>query len=350
MQDAGAHVRELAQLAVSDRADALGIAHDARISHQEAGDIGPVFIHVRMQAFGEDAAGNIASAPGHDADLAVRRAAVKARDDKGLVVARQPLQALFAEIKVKASVITETDDIFGIDERIAQVFRHQPCGQVFTAADELIEGDGGLHLIPDGIQLPLDRAAQPQLIADLDITFPDHLEYRGAVDVIFHMRMAQIKQIGHFVVGLGRAPDRADDDETRGRIAFYDMLDFAELCGICHRRSAEFGDLDHARPRLRKPDEECVGILLQRQTVLLMHLYRIHVPELTDLAVRAQHIIAGKQGGVKGLFAHLRHFERFAARDGDQIADDGIAGRQAAGALAVKISAHRSYHRRAWSD
>ena len=40
------------------------------------------------------------------------------------------------------------------------------------------------------------------------------------------MRMAQIKQIGHFVVGLGRAPDRADDDETAGRIAFYDMLPF----------------------------------------------------------------------------------------------------------------------------
>ena len=118
MQDAGSHVRELAQFAVGDGADRLRIADDARVCHQEAGDVGPVFIEIRVQALGQDRTGDVAAASGHDADASIRSAAVKARHDEGLVVAGDALQALLAEVVVDAAVIAETDHVLGIYESI----------------------------------------------------------------------------------------------------------------------------------------------------------------------------------------------------------------------------------------
>ena len=84
-----------------------------------------------------------------------------------------------------------------------------------------------------------------QIVADLDIALFDHVKDRGTVDVVLHVRLTQIQQVGYLVVVLVGASDRADDDEASGRIAFYDMLHLGKLLCVCQRRTAKFRDLDH---------------------------------------------------------------------------------------------------------
>lgn len=68
-----------------------------------------------------------------------------------------------------------------------------------------------------------------------------------------------------------------------------------------------------------------------------MHLHGIHIVEFADLPVCTQDIVSAKQRRIELLFAHRWNIERFLAADGDQIAHDGIARGQAAGALAIEF-------------
>lgn len=81
MQHLRADIAQLAQLAVSHAADRLGIVYDARVCHQNAGDVRPVFVHVRTERRRGERAGDVAAATGEGFDVTVRHHAVKAGND-----------------------------------------------------------------------------------------------------------------------------------------------------------------------------------------------------------------------------------------------------------------------------
>ena len=59
VQHARAHIGKLAQFAVGDDVDALGALDDARIRHQKARNIGPVFIKLCARRARDDRAGDV---------------------------------------------------------------------------------------------------------------------------------------------------------------------------------------------------------------------------------------------------------------------------------------------------
>ena len=85
VQNRRAHVGKLAQLAVSEALDAGGVFDDARVGHQKAGNIRPVFIQLRLRRARHHRARDIAAAARKGAHAAVREGPVKAGDD-GVVV------------------------------------------------------------------------------------------------------------------------------------------------------------------------------------------------------------------------------------------------------------------------
>ena len=62
VQHLRAHIAQLAQLVIGYALDGVGIIDDARIGHEYARYVRPVFVHVRVQRRSRKSARNIASA------------------------------------------------------------------------------------------------------------------------------------------------------------------------------------------------------------------------------------------------------------------------------------------------
>ena len=62
MQHRGTHVRQLAQFAIGDLSDRLGLGYHPWIRHQYAGHIGPILVQVHIQCIRHDRTRHIRSA------------------------------------------------------------------------------------------------------------------------------------------------------------------------------------------------------------------------------------------------------------------------------------------------
>ena len=71
VEHVGAHVGQLSELPVGDGLNGGGILHDPGVGHQEAGNVGPVFIKVGVEGAGHQRAGHIGAASGKGGDGAV---------------------------------------------------------------------------------------------------------------------------------------------------------------------------------------------------------------------------------------------------------------------------------------
>ena len=101
MQHARAHIGKFAQLAIGDIANRFRIAHNARIGHQTAGNVRPVFIHVGLNRARNNRARDIAAAAGKGFDVAVRIASVKARHNRALMPGQQRAELFLCLIAVQ---------------------------------------------------------------------------------------------------------------------------------------------------------------------------------------------------------------------------------------------------------
>src|SRR5690606_30088955 len=81
VQDAGAHVGELAELTVGDDVDRPGVVYDPGVGHEQAGDVRPVLVGRCADAAGDDGARDVAAAAGKGLHLAVGPGAVEPGDD-----------------------------------------------------------------------------------------------------------------------------------------------------------------------------------------------------------------------------------------------------------------------------
>ena len=118
VEHAGAHVGQLPQLLICNGFDYFRILYDARIGHQHAGDVGPVLVHVGVNGFGHNGAGDVGAAPGEGLDAAVVFGPVEARDHGPLYIGKAFGQLMVRVLGLQVAVVVEEDNLRGVDEFI----------------------------------------------------------------------------------------------------------------------------------------------------------------------------------------------------------------------------------------
>ena len=219
MQHLRAHVAELAQLVIGYALDGVGIIDDAGVCHEYAGNVRPVFVHVRVQSRCRESARNVASAARENAYAAVGHAAVKAGDDDP-APRRKPLEIFVGALLVDRSVEGKMQPILCIEEIIAEVIGHEHRREIFAARDELILGYAGFYLPAQGGELRVDIDLEPQLGADLAIAPGDHVENWVAADAVLFVRMAEIQKVCQLVIVLEPLTRGGNDDHLSRRVCF----------------------------------------------------------------------------------------------------------------------------------
>ena len=234
MQHLRADEAQLAQLVIRDALDRQRVGHDARVCHEDAGHVCPVFVHVGIERRRRERAGDVAAAAGEGADLAVGRHAVKAGDDDAAAVG-QALQRVELEAHPQLRV----------QKRVAEVVRHEQGGEIFAARHELLLRDAAAQLLAQHGELGLNVDVQAALVADGDVAIGDHLEDGVAAHAVLQVRVAQVQEIGELVVVRAALAGSGHDDHLPCGVGAHDVAHFFKLFGVRHRRAAEFCNLQH---------------------------------------------------------------------------------------------------------
>ena len=165
--------------------------------------------------------------------------------DDDLAVLGEGAQRRVGCVLIDGAVELELDPAGRVDELIAEVFGHQPCGEVFAARGELILTDAIFHLVPQRVELFVEADVQAALGDDLVVAVTDHGEDVLARNAVFDVRGAEIEKIGDLMVAGEALARRGDDDHAAGGVGFHDGLDLGELAGVGERRTAEFQNFEH---------------------------------------------------------------------------------------------------------
>ena len=246
MQHRSAHERHFAQLRIRDAGDGPGIFHDARIGHQYAGNVCPVFVYVRIHRGRGERAGDVAAAARHYLDFPGRYAAVEAGEDNFPVLFERRGDGGVSAGAVKLAVKAEEYAVGGIYEGVAERFGHEPRGEVFAAGDELIHARVARERRSIGVKFVLHAVGKAQPVADGDEPGADRGENVGAGDAVGQMRVAEIEKIGELVIVARALSGGRDDDDAARRIGENDIAHLAELLCPCDGRAAEFAYFQHS--------------------------------------------------------------------------------------------------------
>ena len=235
MQHGRAHVGQLTQLLIGNIRNGARLFDHLGISHQDARYVRPVLIDIRIQRVGHDCAGNVTAAARHHMDSAIGHYAVKAGHDEARGMHRALCDSGIGFFVVNLPIVIEKYALGRIDKAKAQMFAHQPGGQVFAARNQIIHRDILIELAAQLFKLTFQIIVQPQLIADAVVALLDHGKDILMRHAVIDMRMGQIQQIGDFAV-LFMALARGGDHHAHARgIAFDNLLDLAELLGSRQR-------------------------------------------------------------------------------------------------------------------
>ena len=246
MQHRSAHERHLAQLGVGDAGNGPGILHNARIGHQYAGNVRPVFVYVRVHRGCGECAGDVAAAARHDLDLSGRHAAVEAGEDDLPVLFERVGDGRVGAGAVKLAVKAEEHAVGGVHKGVAERFGHEPRGEVFAAGDELVHARVTRERRGISVEFVLHAVGKTQLVADGDEPGTDRGENVGARDAVGQMRVAEIEKVGELVI-VARALSGGRDDDDAARIVRKDnVAHLAELLRPCDGRAAEFAYFQHS--------------------------------------------------------------------------------------------------------
>ena len=127
-----------------------------------------------------------------------------------------------------------------------QVLGHEARSEVLTAAHKLLGGvPAGTGALGKRRELIADRIVEVQLVGDVEIALADVGKQVLAGNVVVHVSVYEIQQVGDLGVGLGTASARTHHHEAACRVGVDNRLDLAEMLGVGDGRTAKFGDLDH---------------------------------------------------------------------------------------------------------
>ena len=244
MKDAGTHVGKLAELLVGDALNALGVFRKLGVCRENTRNVGPVFINVGIQEFGEIRARYVGAAAGEQVDVSVGICAVEAGNNDASVLIECGADASFAFDNVELAVVGEADDVSGIHEGISEVAAHQTRAEIFAAADQAVLID----ILAEGLavcfQFRFDIEINIQCFLDLLVTGNDGDPDLIVRNAVFEVASERVEQVCDLVIVGGALAGCGNDDHAASGIGFDDVLDFFELCGICKGASAEFRN-DH---------------------------------------------------------------------------------------------------------
>ena len=213
VQNASSHVGEFAQLRISDLLDVLRIGHNARVGHQEARYVRPVFVEVRLEAARKNGTRNVRAPTGHHLDLAVRRRAVEPRHNEAAVLLQNALEVFRRLLKIKRAVKLHRYDVLGIHEGEAEEIGHQTGGEVFAAARNVVNREVG-ERFAESAELFLNGRIEAELVLNLEEPPLNQIKDGLAVHVIFNMGAAEVEEIGELIVFRGFAAGSGNNDEA----------------------------------------------------------------------------------------------------------------------------------------
>ena len=239
MEHLRSDIAELPQLGVGDALDGAGVLHDLGVGHEEAGDVGPVFVDVGVQRRRRQSAGDVAAAAGEGLDAAVGHGPVEAGDHHP-AAGGGAAQGLVAGGLIHGAVQPEAEPADAVQKIVAQIVRHEAGGEVLAPAHQLVLTDATVHLLPQGGELRLQRCGQVQLVPDGEIAAADHVEHSVTADAILQVGVAQIQQVRQFVVVPTALSGGADHHHTAAGVRVHNGLHLGKLMGVGHRGAAEF--------------------------------------------------------------------------------------------------------------
>lgn len=116
--------------------------------------------------------------------------------------------------------MVEGDHIRSVDERQPQVLGHEARSEVLTAAHKLLGGvPAGTGALGKRRELIADRIVEVQLVGDVEIALADVGKQVLAGNVVVHVSVYEIQQVGDLGVGLGTASARTHHHEAACRVA-----------------------------------------------------------------------------------------------------------------------------------
>ena len=133
-----------------------------------------------------------------------------------------------------------------VQKGIAQIVRHQPCGEVFAPGGQiLLIRLTGAHPLPQGVELRIQVDGQAAVVGDLLIPLADQIENFLAADAVFQVSAAQIQKVGDLMVVLISFAGGGHHDNAAGVVALHNGLDLGKLHGVGHGGAAEFCYFQH---------------------------------------------------------------------------------------------------------
>ena len=140
MQNARAHIRKFSKFLVGNRTNLLRIFDDSRVRHEEARNIGPVFIHIRMHCTCHKCSRYVRSASGECLDFTVRCAAVKSRKYRSFVFRKFFRKCLVGLLRQKSSLFVELYQVCRIHKIIFEKSRHKHGVEIFAPRCDVVCG------------------------------------------------------------------------------------------------------------------------------------------------------------------------------------------------------------------
>ena len=236
----GAHIELLAQQAAQFHVSEVAVFDETKVPALQA-----ALAQAGTQALSQDRARDIAAATVEQLDLALTRRAVETGHNKAALLTVL-LHQLGGTIHAERTVVMERHNRRGVQERQAQVLRHQASGEVLATAHELLGRVAArAGALGKGRELLADGIGELQLVSDIKIALADVLEQLLTRHVILNVRVNQVEQVGHLGVALKAAAAGGNHHKTAGRVGIDDGLDLLEVFGVGDRRAAKLGNLNH---------------------------------------------------------------------------------------------------------
>ena len=261
MQDRSPHKGQLPQLREGDLLDGRGVGDNARVRHQDARDIGPVFVHVGLDRRGGDGSGDIAPSAGHHAKPSGGELSVKAWNHDPAVFFHRFGDGRIRGLPVQRSVQSEEDAVRRVDEGIVQIGCHQLGSKILASGHDLVHGGVFVEFALKLLQFSRDVHRDLQFVADLQQTRLHRSQDLFTGHAVGQMCMDQIQQVRQLMIISVSLSGGGNDNHPSAIIRLDDGFDLAKLLRAGNGGSSEFCYLQHLRPpsprQRRSPCRPC---------------------------------------------------------------------------------------------
>ena len=230
VEHVGSGIGELPQFAVGDALHGSGVGDHAWVGHQQARDVGPVFVQDGAGRARQDGPGDVRAAAREGLDLALRPRAVESGKHADPV--GDPPGKLLPGPLVHQSVRCQEHGVFRLHEGPAQVGRHDAGGEVFTAGGDPVAVGSRQDRTLEGVEEGWHSRVHAQFAFDLQEPFAQQGE--GGIGIEFpgnHVVDGE-QDVRHLGVLLVAFPGSGDDHGAPSRVGPDDVGHLAELVGV----------------------------------------------------------------------------------------------------------------------